>query len=263
MLVGCIAPTGTAAVFFHRTSSDERAPAISLRKRVHVNTLIAEPDTMEFEWGGAFSTGGDFTLPAAIHYTPQGHHVWWGRTELSASFDSLSSTADPIGRITHFGDRISLAATCVVHDGEKLDLAIAPVVSLLLRGDDGIRSGATAIARYDAGRSSTGVTVSWTGATRSSPSNPAATLDVGFGYGYRLKATGALSHLTPHFNCVYERSTGTPREISLFEGVEYQVTGPFAIDFSGQHLNVRGGQPDHQIVVGITVNTGHLHRRHL
>src|SRR6185437_11912824 len=71
-------------------SAGQRPSAISLRKRLHVNPLITEPDTIDLEWGGAFSTGGDFTLPAAIHFTPRGPHPWWGRTEFSASFDSLS-----------------------------------------------------------------------------------------------------------------------------------------------------------------------------
>ena len=239
-----------------------RAPAITLRKRIHVNTLITAPDTLEVEWGGAFSMDGSFTFPATIHFTPEGHHVWWGRTEFSASFDSLASSADPLGRVTHFGDRVGLAATCVVHDGEKLDIAFAPQMSVLLRGDEGVRAGATAIARYDAGRSSTGVTLTWSAANRPSPTNPAGTIDVGFGYGYRLKATGPLSHLTPHFNTVYERSTGVERQISLFEGVEYQIVDAVAVDFSAQHLNVWGGQLDHQVVVGLTVSTGRLHGRH-
>jgi len=238
--------------------SAERSRAISLRKRVHVNTLITEPGTMEFEWGGAFSVGGDFTFPAVIHYTPEGPHAYWGRTEFSASFDSVSSSIDSGHRVTNFSDRVGFAATCVVHDGDKLDLAIAPQVSFLLRGDRGARIGTTAIARYDAGRSSAGVTFTWTGATASSDSNAAGTLDIGAGYGFRLKPSGPLGHLTPHTNWLYEKSTGTQRQVSIFEGVEYQITEKFAVDFSAQHFNVWGGARDHQVVVGITVNTGRL-----
>jgi hypothetical protein len=237
-----------------------RASSIALRKRLHVNPLITEPDTLDFEWGGAFSTGGNFTFPAAIRYTPEGSHAWWGRTEFSASFDSLSSVVQPDGRGYNFGDRATLAATCVVHDGDKLDIAVAPQASVLLRGDHGMRLGATAIARYDWGRSSAGVTFTWTGATASSDSNPAGIIDVGAGYGFQLRSTGPLSHLSPHTNWLYERSTGVTRQISLFEGVEYQITGAVAVDLSGQHLNVWGGPIDHQIVAGLTVNTGKLHR---
>src|SRR6185369_10090379 len=93
--------------------SSERGRAISLRKRLHVNPLITEPDTMDFEWGGAFSVGGGFSLQEVIHYTPQGPYAYWGRTEFSVSFDSLASSVDSGHRVTNFSDRVSLAGTCV------------------------------------------------------------------------------------------------------------------------------------------------------
>jgi len=252
LLALAVQPCASAIIFLHRSqgANAHRGPAISLRKRLHVNPLITEPDTIDVEWGGAFTTSGTDTMPVTIHYTPQGSHVYWGRTEFSASFDSLNYD----GSVRHFGDRASFAATCVVRDGDKLDIAIAPVASFLLRGDEGARFGATAIARYDSGRHSGGVTFSWTGATAASASNPAGTFDFGAGYGY------ALGKITPHVNWVWERSTGLNRLISAFEGVEYQVTDPFAIDFTVQQLNIVGGGRDTQFVVGVTVNTGKLHR---
>ncbi len=240
-----------AAIFGHGATNAKRAPAISLRKRLHVNPLITEPDTIDIEWGGAFSTGGGFTMPAVIHYTPEGSHIWWGRTEFSVSFDSLAYETP----VTHFGDRASFAATCVFFDGKKLDLAIAPQVSVLLRGDSGVRAGTTAIARYDSGHSSTGVTMTWTGATESSATNPAGTFDLGFGYGY------SIGRITPHVNWLMEKSTGLRRQVSLFEGAEYQLTEPLALDVAIQHIALWGQGRDTQIVVGFTVNTGRLHRR--
>ncbi len=251
MLLPAAAP---AALFpFSGSTASQHAPAITLRKRLHVNTLITEPGTMEVEWGAAFSTDGSFTFPTAIHYTPEGSHAWWGRTEFMASFDSLS-----YNEVNHFGDRISGTATCVVHDGEKLDIAVAPQATYLLRGDSGMRAGLTAIARYDVGRSSAGVTFTWTGASNPSNTNPAGTFDIGTGYGFRLRPSGPLGHLTPHMNWLYEKSTGNGRQISLFEGMEYQVTDPFAIDFAVQHISMLGNQPDTQFVVGLTVSTGRL-----
>ena len=249
-----VATAGVCAEVRQETSN--RPSAIALRKRLHVNPLITPPDTMEFEWGGVFSTGGSFTLPATVRFTPEGHHVYWGRTEFSVSFDSLSYD----GAAIHFGDRTTFAATCVVHDGDRFDFAVAPTATVLLRGDTGARLGATAIARYDVGRSSAGVTVAWSSATHASDSNPAGTLDVGAGYGYRLRPSGPLGHLTVHTNWLWEKSTATERQISVFEGVEYQITDPVAVDFSAQHLNMWGGQIDHQIVVGLTVQTARLHR---
>ena len=258
----CTLPAAHAGLF-HRasTGSGSRAAAIALRKRVHVNTLITEPGTLEIDWGGAFSTTGDFTLPVSIKYTPEGPHVWWGRTEFSANFDSVASTTPVEQRVTHFSDRVNFAATCVVHDGAKLDIAIAPQTTVLLRDDQGTRTGATLIARYDVGRSSAGVTFTWTGASAPSATNPSGTFDLGAGYGYRLKPAGALGHLTAHANWLWERSTGIARQISVFEGVEYQITEKVAVDFSAQHLAAWGGTTDHQIVVALNYNTGKLHRR--
>jgi hypothetical protein len=257
-LAALVAVSARGALF-HRdggTSASERAPAITLRKRLHVNPLITEPATMDIEWGGSFSVDGSFTLPMALRYTPEGPHAWWGRTEFSAAFDSLSSNG-----ALHFGDRATFAATCVVHDGDKLDFAIAPSATVLFRGDSGARFGTTAVARYDAGRSSAGITATWSGATRSSPTNPAGTFDLGAGYGLRLKPSGPLGHLTPHVNWLWEKSTGSDRQISVFEGVEYQITDPVAVDFAVQHVNAWGGVPDTQFVVGLTINTGRLKRR--
>lgn len=254
----CTSPDpGRARAVFGR-GAGRPASNIALRKRVHVNTLITEPGTLEVEFGGAFSTTGNFSFPSTIKYTPEGKYVWWGRTEFSVSFDSLASTVQFDNRALQFSDRVTYAANCVVHDGDKLDIAIAPQVSNFLRGDSGLRVGATAIARYDAGRNSTGVTVTWTAATAVSPSNPAGTLDIGYGYGRRLMASGPLGHLTAHSNVLYERSTEVPRQISVFEGVEYQITEKVAVDFSGQHLSVWGGPVDHQVSVSLTVNTGRL-----
>ena len=250
-------PMARAAFFGKLNTPDHPSSAITLRKRLHVNTLITEPGTMEVEWGNDYSlTSDEYTMPSTIKYTPQGRHILWGRTEFAASFDTISTAVENDARIAHFSDRVTFTATCVLLDGEKMDIAIAPQASVLLRGDTGTRFGATAIARYDAGRNSTGVTLSWSGATVASPTNPAGTFDAGLGYGRRLKASGFLGHFTPHGNAIYEKSTGVERQVSIFEGVEYQITEKFALDVSGQHFSVVGGAVDHQIVVGITANLG-------
>src|ERR1041385_139567 len=116
-----IAVPAARAALFGRTA---RPPGnIALRKRVHVNTLITEPGTLEVEFGGAFSTGGNFSFPSTIKYTPEGTYIWWGRTEFSVSFDSLASTVQFDDRATQFSDRMTFATNCVVYDGAKLDIA--------------------------------------------------------------------------------------------------------------------------------------------
>src|SRR5258705_10902477 len=110
-------PTVQAGLFGRSAArGSNRSSAITLRKRLHVNTLITPPGEMEVEWGGAFSTDGAFSIPSAIKYTPEGTHAYWGRTELSASFDSLASAVQFDDRITQFSDRVTFAANCVVHD---------------------------------------------------------------------------------------------------------------------------------------------------
>ena len=232
---------------------------ITLRKRLHVNTLITEPGTVEAEWDNLYSfTSGSYSMPSVIKYTPMGKSILWGRTEFSAAFDSVDSVPQTGQRITQFSDRVTFAANSVLFDGERLDIAIQPQATFFLRDESGSRLGATAIARYDVGRNSMGATLGWTGATAPSPNNPSGSWDFGVGFGRRLAASGALGHLTPHTNVVYERSTGTGSAWAAFAGVEYQITERVAVDVTGQRFGLRGGSPDRQIVVGMTVNFGKL-----
>jgi hypothetical protein len=238
---------------------DGSSSKIALRKRLHVNTLITEPGTFELEWSSLYAfDSGNYRMPATLKYTPAGHSVIWGRTEYSAAFDSITNAESGGGRITQFSQSLAFTATSVLHDGEKFDFAIAPQAVLFLRGESGVRLGATAIARYDVGRNSIGGTFSWSAATSSSATNPFGTFDAGFGFGRRLAASGVLGQFTPHVNAVWERSTGLDRVVSVFEGVEYQVTQHLAFDLSAQHFDIHGNAPDRQLVLGMTLNLGKI-----
>lgn len=226
--------------------------SISLKKRLHINTLITEPGTVEVDWAAGYSFVSDgLLLPTAIKYTPRGHHDWWGRTEYSVSFNAFDSSS------SQFGQTMTLTGTCVLHDGEKLDIAIAPQITTFLRDEQGVRMGATAIARADVGRNSMGVTFGWSGATHASPTNPAGTIDVGLGFGRRLAAGGVWGHFSPHVNAGWERSSGVARIASLLEGVEYQIVDQVAFDVSAQQVTMPGHGPDRQVVLGFTINLGH------
>lgn len=243
LLILAVTPSHAA---IRRSRSGRRASSLSLRKRLHVSTLIAEPGTGEIDWSGAYSFSTDgFHWPVTLRYTPEGSHIAWGRTEFSASLDSTQS--------------ITAAATSVLYDSDKLDLAISPLVTAFLQDESGVRLGAVGIARYDTGKSSIGATASWTGATHSSPNNPAGTFDTGCGFGRRLAAEGKLSRFTAHTNAVWERSTGQRGSFQAFEGVEYEMSGRIAVDVSGQHFGLHGGTPDHQVVLGITFAFGRPH----
>jgi len=253
------APPGHAALLDRLITGPRGTSNITLRKRLHVNTLITEPGTVEAEWDNLYSySSGNFSMPSIIKYTPMGKSILWGRTEYSAAFDSIDSVAQAGQRSTQFSDRVTFAANAVLRDGEKLDIAIQPAATFFLRGESGARLGATAIARYDVGRNSMGATMSWTAATSPSPNNPAGTWDFGVGFGRRLAASGAWGHLTPHVNAVYERSTGVERTWAGFAGIEYQITERVAVDFTGQRFGLAGGNPDRQLVVGLTMNFGKL-----
>lgn len=236
-----------------------RTSNISLRKRLHVNTLITQPGTVEVEWDNLYSySSGSFSIPSIIKYTPSGRSVLWGRTEYSVAFDSIDSVPQGGERVTQFSDRVTVSGNAVLRDGDKLDIAIAPQATFFLRGESGARAGATAIMRYDTGRNSMGATLSWSGATSPSPNNPAGSWDFGAGFGRRLAAAGAWGHLTPHANAVYERATGFAPTVAVFAGIEYQITERVAVDFSAQRFGLRGGNADRQVVVGLTVNLGKL-----
>jgi len=236
--------------------SNSRISSQSLRRRLHINSLITEPGTFELEWGAAYSVSGDYFLPTTLKITPSANTGFWGRTELSANFDMLSSSVEEGQRSTQFSDHLSVAATTVVYSGEKLNVALAPTASFFLRGDRGARLGAAAVARVDSGLSSAGVTVSWTEATASSSSNPAGIFDIGGGFGRRLARSGTWARITPHGNAVHERLTGAASETSVFAGVEYQLTEKLAFDISSQHLNLGSGSSDNQVLLGITWNLG-------
>ena len=249
------------ATLRHRSARNSGGNAkISLRKRLHVNTLITQPGTGEMDWSSLYSTTTDnFAMPSTIKYTPAGTNILWGRTEYSVAFDSLTSSGTGGARETQFSQAVTVTGTSVLHDGAKLDIAFAPQASFFLRDEQGARIGGVAIARYDSGRNSTGLTLGWSGATRSSGSNPAGTLDAGFGYGRQLSGSPLLEKFTPHLNAEWERSTGTSSALLAFEGVEYQVNSRWALDLAAQHFATAGTAPDHQLIFGITFNLGSAH----
>jgi hypothetical protein len=245
-----------AAARPHLRHSIRSGSTVGLRKRLHINDLITEPGTAEIDWANLYSfTTSNFTMPSAMKFTPAGNSLLWGRTEYSVAFDSISSVVDAGPRSTQFSDRISLTATSVVFDSTRFDIAIAPQATVFLRDESGGRYGATVIAREDIGLNSMGATVSWSGATASSASNPAGTWDFGAGYGRHLAAKGVLAHFTPHVNAVWERSTGFDGSLSAFAGVEYQITSRVAFDATGQRIGFSGAA-DRQVLLGFTINLG-------
>src|SRR5258708_30137958 len=80
-------------------SSSPRS-TITLQKRLHVNTLITQPGTVELDWANDYSfTSDNYTMPSTLKYTPEGKHILWGRTEYAAGFDTVSSAVENDARI--------------------------------------------------------------------------------------------------------------------------------------------------------------------
>jgi hypothetical protein len=222
-----------------------------------VNTLITEPGTVEIDWASLYSfTTANFTMPSTIKATPRGRNILWGRTEYSVAFNSVENAEFEGGRQTQFSQSLTFTATSVLHDGAKFDFAVAPQATIFLRDEEGARLGAVAIARWDVGRNSIGTTLSWSGATHASATNPGGVLDAGFGFGRRLAAGGMAGKFTPHVNAVWERSTGVEPVTSLFEGVEFQMTERVAFDLSAGHFAIGKAAHDNQVVFGATINFG-------
>jgi hypothetical protein len=234
-----------------RRSPHARSSRISLRRRLHVSSLITDPGTVEAEWNVAWTESESLTIPVTLKYTPEGSNLLWGGTEYSANFDAFSSMLIDGNRVAHGSDHLSFAGTTLLADKEHWNLAIAPAVTFGFRDQQGFRAGLTAITRYDRGRNSVGATITWTGAANPTESNPAGTWDFGYGYG---RVFG--SRTTVHADGQFERATGYSGAWSFFEGIEFQFTPAVAVDATAQHLNVTGGISDHQLVVGLTVNFG-------
>src|SRR5438105_2364191 len=60
-----LAASGVRGAGFHlRRATTTHSSGVSLRKRLHVNDLIAEPGTMELDWSSLYSyTTGLFSMP--------------------------------------------------------------------------------------------------------------------------------------------------------------------------------------------------------
>lgn len=261
LILFTILPLPCDGAFRLRKSRLTRAAAAGLRNRLHVNPLITQPGTLEVEFGTAVDSSGSLTQPTLVKYTPDGDDAYWGNTEFSVGFDSVATSVQDGSRVTQFSDHLTFTALTGLPDswtGKDFHFAIGPQVTKILRGDTGERIGLTSVGRYTRGLSSGGFTLSWNGATAASDSNPAGVFDVGGGFGRQLGKEGLLNNLTIHGNVLLEKSSGVQRTVSVFEGMEYQITNRFSIDVSGQHLNAIGGVRDNQISVGLVMNFGRI-----
>ena len=203
------------------------------------DTATTAPGTIELEIGAVRSTGF-FGLQNAIKIAPA------GRTEFSVGFDGLSREN---GR-TRFGDRIGLGVRRALIRREKFSFAVAPQAVFLLRGGDGARLGATAIAAYELERNAIIANFAWSTATDSSPANPAQQYDVILGYGRGFGRASVFAEYLQEF------PNGGESRVSLMQGVSYRLRPSFVVDFAVQQSGVSDGDLDVGLLAGFTVNLG-------
>lgn len=230
-----------------------RGSSASQRKRLNINPLLTPSGTVEVEWGGLYSfESSNLLLPSVVKYTLDTIPV-----ELSSGFDSFESIVGDDGRHSYFGQSMVVTALTAIKDGKHFDVAVAPQATFFLRGESGVRLGGIVLGRLDAAGNSMGFSAAWSGATRHSDLNPAGTLDLSVGYSRALP--DKLKKFSPHINYTFEKSTGIPIVGTLLEGIEYQATPRFAIDFSAQHIRAAQFETEHQVLVGVTWNLGKMH----
>jgi hypothetical protein len=232
---------------------------MSLKRRLHVNNIIAEAGTAELELDASFSPEGDFVFPTLWKFTPDGGKLLHGNTEFSLGYDTAVSDYASGPLATHFSDHLNLNMTSEIIDAGHFSLAAGPQAGFWLRSDSGARLGAVAIARMDWGPAqihSAGLLISWTGATHPSAVNPESTLDVGTGYSRKLGSRGRAALVTPHLNLQFEQSKGAAGFGIVTEGLEFQFSRRLAVDLTGQQAGLGTGLIDQRIVAAVTLNLG-------
>lgn len=240
LLVTLFPPALPARIRLRRTGR-QRSTNTSQRRRLHDDNLIADAGTVEVEWGHQFS-GSSYSMPSTLKFVPAGDNPLWRRTEFSGHLETVSSDG--------WADRITLTAARILHDDEKLSVAVAPQGTFFFRNERGTRLGAVVFGRYDLGPHSFGGSLAWTGGTVPSPTNPAGSWETGGGYARRW------ARLVLFGNTLYDRSTGESGSLSVFEGGSWDLTEHWELDVVGQHFNVRGGEVDHRLYLGLTINLG-------
>jgi hypothetical protein len=244
-LFACLFASGTleARSLFHR-GQHQKSFGISTRRRLFQSDLINDPGTASLDLTTAFDLNGSWTIPTTVNYTPYG----W-RTELSAGFDSVDSVrGEQPNRVTALSSYLGFTAITAFDIGKNFSWAIAPLVTVILRNDSGVRIGGTLYASYDLGRNTFGANAAWSGATSASPTNPAGLFVLQAGYGRKI------ARFTPYANMQVERASGTSTQYSVIVGTSYALNDNFSLEFSGQSFGVNTGHPDQQVVAGFNWN---------
>jgi hypothetical protein len=220
-----------------------------------VNSLITDPGAFEMEWYGSFDDAGVYRFPTTWKLTPA-EAGFWGRTELSASFDALDVYSFGGARAAQFSDHLTLTSTSVLKTGGVFSIAAAPSATFLLRGGEGSRLGGAVLARADWDLNQAGFYAAWSGATSPSEGNPAGAFDLSGALGRQFAPSGRWSKFTAHGEALWERVTGGAWATTVTEGLEYEVTERLSLQFAAQQTLAAGADVDRPYTGGIVWNLG-------
>jgi len=94
------------------------------------------------------------------------------KTDFSVLLNLLDSESANHDRTTSFGNRVDLVLRCQAASRGGFELTVAPRGTILLRGIDGGRAGATVAPQFNWGRNLAILNLTWTGAVGVSAANP-------------------------------------------------------------------------------------------
>jgi hypothetical protein len=242
-----LAPAGSSGAQRkpYRTSTTQQ------RRRFHINPYLTEPGNIDIELGAALSS--EYRgAPVNLKYTPDGLGEFGRRTEFSAAFEAVSSSAGGGAWTTHSGDRFAIQASHMLYDAAPFSIVVAPQAAWILRDGEGARLGGTVVANYDFGLNSIGSHVTWSAATASSANNPARDLEAGGGY------VRHLGRWTLFASAARETPSRHAHADTLVEGANLQWTRRTALDLAVRHSRIER-VIEHQLQIGLTINLGPLH----
>lgn len=238
-----------------RPARNRAVSTLTTRRRAHAQKHTTNPGTLEIEFSAAGSRNG-FVSPFTLKYTPGEGGAFLRRTEFSLDFESVSSLPGDLYWVTQFGDFVGITTTHLLHQDKIFTVFFAPQVAFLVRGNSGLRAGATTAINAEIRNYSYSANITWTAATSPTGANPAGDLQSGAGVVRRFGGTKDLPRWTLFANLLHENPTLGQSSYSFFEGFSRQLTKHVAFDFALRHLALRTPGADHQVLAGFTINLG-------
>lgn len=238
-------------------TAEPPAEATPQRPSFSNDNSTTAPGTLELELGGS-GNAEFFGLPTLLKFTPDVSDGIFSGTEFSVGFDSISSVEIGNDSDTRFGDRIGFAVRRALYQNGGFSFGVAPQAVFFLRGEEGARLGASAIAVYSFGKNSVVANLLWSAATDASENNPRQQTGVIAGYSRTLGSGPRLSRASAFAEFLQEFPSDEPSRVSLMQGVTYRVRPDLVVDFSLQQNGLAATPFDLIFATGLTYNFGRI-----